>query len=121
MGKVTKILLVEDHADTADVVASLLRETGYEVRAARTCAEARASAEAEPFDLLLCDIGLPDGDGCDLMKQLAARHGLKGVAMSAHIYPEDRQRCLDAGFARFVAKPFTLQELLEAVAAAATP
>lgn len=117
MGKVTKILLVEDHADTADVAAELLRGAGYEVRAERTCAGARLAAPGR-FDLLLCDVGLPDGDGCDLMEELHGLYGLEGVAVSAHVFPEDVERYLAAGFSAFLPKPFSLDEMLEAVAAA---
>lgn len=124
MAKGAKILLVEDHADSAAVVARLLRWLGHDVRRAATCAQAKAAAEAEaaveagPFDLLLCDIGLPDGDGCELLRELRQRYGLEleGVAMTGYVYPADRERCLAAGFSRFLPKPFDLDDLRTAVA-----
>src|SRR4051812_24160403 len=111
-----KILLVEDHADTAAMVM-LLRGMGHEVRAAGACAQARDWAGQEAFGLLLCDIGLPDGDGCDLMREMRERHGLKGLALTAYVSAAHQARCRDAGFSRFLAKPFTLDELRAAVEA----
>lgn len=115
------ILVVENHPDTAEMVGRMLRDLGHEAEVTESCAQARAAAEAGAFDLLLCDIHLPDGDGCDLMKELRDRYGLKGVAMSARVYPADRERCLAAGFSLFLPKPFGMKELREAVAAALRP
>lgn len=117
MGKpAVKILLVEDHADTAAVVARMLRLMGHEVRAAMTCNEARRAAVDEAFDLLLCDIALPDGDGCDLMREFRQCYEMRGVAVTGYACAADEQRCRAAGFSGFLAKPFDLQQLSEVVA-----
>ena len=110
-----KILLVEDHADSAAVVARMLRMMGHQARSASNCAEAASAVVEEAFDLLLCDLTLPDGDGCELMRDLRDRYGMEGVAMTGHDSAEDRERCRAAGFSRFLAKPFDLNQLRAAV------
>ncbi len=61
-----RILVVEDHADTVDVVQRMLKKDGYNVTAALTLADATTACREGKFDLLICDIGLPDGDGWGL-------------------------------------------------------
>jgi PleD family two-component response regulator len=62
-----RLLLVEDHLDTAQTISRLLHFNGFKVTVASDVASASAAAEAEPFDVVVCDLGLPDGDGCELM------------------------------------------------------
>ena len=64
-----RVLLVEDHADTARVLSHLLRDMGYEVATAGTVDSAKCILESQPFDLLISDIGLPDGSGLDVVRQ----------------------------------------------------
>jgi len=103
------ILLVEDHADTAEAMADLLRLSGHQVTVAGSVGEALAAASSGGngggFDLVLSDLGLPDGSGQDLMRELARRHGLKGIALSGYGMEDDVQRSYDAGFARHLTKP----------------
>jgi CheY-like chemotaxis protein len=61
---------VEDHRDSADMMARLLTMDGYEVRAAYSAAAALRAVEAEPFDVVVSDIGLPDATGYDLMSRI---------------------------------------------------
>ena len=68
------ILLVEDHADTATALSRLLRRTGHTVSVAASVADAVQVNEGGNIDLLICDIGLPDGDGRDLLRQLRGKH-----------------------------------------------
>jgi PAS domain S-box-containing protein len=110
-----RILLVEDHADTAKVMARLLRHYGFEVQVANTMAAARQIAEGTRFDLLVSDIGLPDGNGWELMRQLQAEYPLKGIAMSGFGMDEDIQKSREAGFAVHLTKPLNLQRLEETV------
>lgn len=106
-----RILVVDDHADTNLAVAKLLAQKGYTVRTAETCAAAIAAAQDSPVDLLLCDLGLPDGDGCDLLRQLRAAYGLEGIAISGSGEPADIDRCVQAGFAAHILKPIQLERL----------
>jgi two-component system CheB/CheR fusion protein len=115
MQSVAKILLVEDHADSARSLARLLRSLGYEVRNADGYRSAMAAAAAERFDLLLCDIGLPDGNGCDLLRELRASCGLDGIAVSGHVRPEDINRSQKAGFLIHLTKPVVFEQLKSAV------
>lgn len=109
------ILLVEDHADTAEAMADLLRLSGHRVTIAGSVGEALATAEAGGngggFDLVVSDLGLPDGSGRDLMRELVRRHGLKGIALSGYGMEDDVQRSLEAGFAHHLTKPVDRQAL----------
>ena len=115
------LLLVEDHPDTADAMADLLRDLGHEVAVARTVAEARETAgrEAGRFNLVISDLGLPDGSGLDLMSELSRRHGLRGIALSGYGMDEDIRRSREAGFLSHLTKPVSLQTLQEAILHAA--
>jgi CheY-like chemotaxis protein len=110
-----KILLVEDHRDTAELMQRVLRLCGYEVCLAGGVGEALAAANSQEFDLALCDIGLPDGDGCDLMHQLRSLHELDGIALTAHAMPAEMDRVQNAGFQRFLTKPIALDTLRAAI------
>jgi PAS domain S-box-containing protein len=108
------ILLVEDHADTAEAMADLLRLSGHQVTVAGSVAEALAAAEGgngASFDLVLSDLGLPDGSGQDLMRELVSRYGLKGIAISGYGMEDDIRRSREAGFAQHLTKPVNRQAL----------
>jgi two-component system CheB/CheR fusion protein len=116
-----RILLVEDHADTAEAMADLLREMGHQVTVAGSVAEGRAAAEGQAgrIDLVLSDLGLPDGTGLDLMAELHGRYGVKGIALSGYGMEEDVRKSLEAGFGRHLTKPVNLQALQTAIQDAA--
>ena len=107
-----RLLLVEDHADTLRTFARILRHKGFEVQEASTVSEAITSSR--PGDLLLSDIGLPDGDGRDLMRQLRSR-GVPGIAISGFGTAKDREEYKQAGFAESLVKPIDVGELLSAI------
>ncbi|HEV2854150.1 MAG TPA: ATP-binding protein [Thermoanaerobaculia bacterium] len=113
------ILLVEDHADTADALAELLRLAGHRVIVAGTIEQALARAqEAQEdggIDLVISDLGLPDGSGLDLMPRLRSLYGLKGIALSGYGMDEDLQRSREAGFELHLTKPVSPQRLTEAI------
>jgi two-component system CheB/CheR fusion protein len=119
------ILLVEDHEDTADAMTDLLRLMGHEVTVAASMAAALAAAGAtqdgagRQLDLVVSDLGLPDGSGQDLMRELAQRYGLRGIALSGYGMEEDVRRSHDAGFLRHLTKPVDLQMLKAAIRQAA--
>jgi CheY-like chemotaxis protein len=107
-----RILLVEDHLDTRETMTKLMRRWGHEVEAASTVAEALAVPDCERFDLLVSDIGLPDGTGHDVMIELKRRSPkLIGVAMSGFGMEEDLMRSHRAGFVRHLTKPVGAQLL----------
>ncbi|HEY2291940.1 MAG TPA: ATP-binding protein [Thermoanaerobaculia bacterium] len=116
-----RILLVEDHADTAEAMAELLREMGHEVTVADSVAGGLAAAEGQAgrIDLVLSDLGLPDGTGLDLMTELHGRYGVKGIALSGYGMEEDIRKSLEAGFDRHLTKPVNLQALQTAIQDAA--
>lgn len=112
------ILLVDDHEDTNRAMCRLLERLGYKVRTAQSVQSALEAAEQAPFDLLISDIGLPDGSGVDLMRQLLERHQstgatqpLRGIALSGFGMEEDIQRSRDAGFHDHLIKPVNFKRL----------
>lgn len=121
--RVLHILLVEDHVDTAEAMAELLRVVGHRVTVAGSVGEAlqaaeRAQAEGA-LDLVLSDLGLPDGHGADLMLELKSRYGLPGVAVSGYGTESDVRRSLASGFSAHLIKPIDVPLLLSAIRDAA--
>ncbi len=113
-----RILLVEDHVDTAEAMADLLGARGHQVTVAGSLAEARAAAAAvgaAGFDLLVSDLGLPDGSGHELMRELASLYGLRGIALSGYGMEEDLRKSRQAGFERHLIKPVSPQALETAI------
>ena len=109
-----RVLLVEDHADTARMMARLLRASGYEVRTAGTLADAVSSARGGPFDLLISDLGLPDGTGLDLIRDLRSRPYVgpfRAIALSGYGMEEDLRQTREAGFAAHLTKPVSFDDL----------
>ena len=113
---VLRILLVEDHRPTLAVIARLLGKRGHHVATAATVQEALAVADREHFDLLISDLGLPDGTGHELMRVLRHTHGLKGIALSGYGMEEDIRSSHDAGFDTHVTKPVDVKLLEAAIA-----
>jgi CheY-like chemotaxis protein len=111
-----RILLIEDHRDTRVATAKSLRHHGYTVQTAATIAEGMRMLDAEPFDLLLSDIGLPDGSGLDLMRTIAARSSIRAIAYTAYSFDTDIAEYIAAGFLAHIGKPTNLQHLLATVA-----
>lgn len=112
-GRRLRILLVEDHADTRRAMSRMLRSVGFDVSTAADIAEALEIASGADFDVMLCDIGLPDGSGLDLMRQIAsvARRPVVGVALSGYGSDEDVRRSHQAGFALHLTKPVDFRRL----------
>ena len=113
--KLHRILLVEDNDDLAEVMARLLSRHGYEVEIADTVARAEQLAATQPFDLLISDLGLPDGSGLDLVRHLRARHPWLAIALSGHGTNEDIRQSKEAGFAAHLSKPVSLEVLEETI------
>jgi PAS domain S-box-containing protein len=109
--KHVQVLLVEDHLDTARVLGRILKNAGFDVSHAATVEEARVLAGGRRFDLLISDVGLPDGSGLDLMKALRDAQGLKGIALSGFGTEDDLAASREAGFAAHLTKPVDWERL----------
>ncbi|HWA24662.1 MAG TPA: response regulator [Lacunisphaera sp.] len=103
-----RILIVEDHLPTLEVLAKLLRRDGHEVVTASTFAAALAASQGRELDLLISDVGLPDGSGGELMVALRQTHGIAGIAVSGYGMESDLDQSRAAGFAAHVTKPVDL-------------
>lgn len=110
-----RLLVVEDHADTARTLALLLRREGFTVVTASNVESAVATAKSGGFDLLVSDLGLPDGTGYDVMRSVHSILGIPGVAMSGFGMEEDLRRSQEAGFAEHLVKPIDVAELIAAI------
>lgn len=106
-----RILLVEDHEDTARIMTTLLTSFQHQVTCARTVHEALDLAIRQSFDLVISDIGLPDGSGTDLMRQLREKRPIRGIALSGYGMERDIQNSLAAGFLAHLTKPISLPKL----------
>jgi CheY-like chemotaxis protein len=117
--KPLRLLLVEDHPDSRDMLALQLESAGYRVATAATVGEALELAGRGGFDLLISDIGLPDGTGLEVMQEVKERYGLRGIALSGFGTDEDVLKSKAAGFEHHVTKPVnfqTLQDIIERLA-----
>jgi DNA-binding response OmpR family regulator len=88
-----------------------MRNAGFDVSHAGTVAEARTLAGSRHFDLLISDLGLPDGTGLDLMKTLRDAQGIKGIALSGFGTDDDVAASGAAGFAAHLTKPVEWERL----------
>ena len=113
-----RLLLVEDHPPTLEVMAALLEIAGHEVNTAVDLRSARALAASREFDLVVSDLGLPDGTGFDLMSGLRDQYGLKGIAVSGYGMEDDLRRSREAGFLEHLVKPVDVEKLKAALARA---
>src|SRR4051794_15562202 len=116
-----RILVVENHADTVQWLKLFLEDLGHVVGAVRTAAEAHAALKAEDWDVLISDIGLPDGTGWDLLQQQPSnKRPLFAIAMSGFGMNSDTSRSHAAGFRQHLLKPFKTEELEKLLAQAAS-
>jgi HAMP domain-containing protein/signal transduction histidine kinase/CheY-like chemotaxis protein len=105
-----RILLVEDHEDTNRSLTSLLRRRGYHVKSALTFQSALELSAKEEFDVLISDLGLPDGSGIDLIQKLASKPPL-GIALTGFGMEQDIRKSREAGFHHHLVKPIDLNKL----------
>ena len=116
------ILVIEDHADTAAAIAKLLRNRAHRVLLADCCAAAEhlaASTSPAPH-VAVGDIGLPDGDGAELLANLKRSSGCATIAFTGHGMPEDLERCRIANIDLHLLKPLHVEELIHAIEALGT-
>lgn len=110
-----RILLVEDHEPTAFVLSKLLRRRGHDVRMAASVHEAR-SLDGQAIDLLVSDIGLPDGSGIDVIRHFKKTHAsFRAIALSGFGMENDIDQSLKAGFDRHLIKPVDFKTLEESI------
>ena len=114
-----RLIVVEDHADTAEGLKKFLKAIGYQVFVATDMASALTLASTVEFDLLLSDLALPDGDGWELMKRLSAKRQIRAIALSGHNSADDLKRSAQAGFVEHLAKPLCPEKLCAAIERAA--
>ena len=110
-----RILLVEDHEHTSRILLRLLQKAGHSVRVAATIHSATHLASKEVFDLVVSDLGLPDGSGLELMGRLRDEHGLSGIALSGYGMDQDVQDSKGAGFVEHLTKPVDWNRLQAAI------
>jgi len=113
-----QILIVEDDPAIRDVLRALFEAERYRVVEAGTAARAEVEARSHKPDLLLVDLGLPDGDGIQVIRGVRAYSPLPIIVLSARTQEEQKILALDAGADDYVAKPFSAPELLARVRAA---
>ena len=113
-----RILLVEDHEPTNRSLTQLLLRRCHKITAAASLGEARAAVKKEKFDLLISDIGLPDGTGFELMKELKDKYGLKGIALTGYGTEQDIIFSQKSGFMTHLTKPVRMESLEAALVAA---
>lgn len=113
-----RLLVVDDDAGTREALAGILRFYDAEVQLAASAAEALHVLDQSSIDVLLSDIGMPDLDGYELLRQVRARPrlaGLPAAAVTACTTVEDQQRVKAAGFQMFVPKPIDPEQLVRAI------
>jgi CheY-like chemotaxis protein len=106
-----RVLLVEDHEPTVNVMTRLLRGSGHRVTSAPTAASAVAAARQGSFDVMICDLGLPDGSGLEVMRQVRDQFQGRAVALTGYGMESDIAASRAAGFADHLIKPVDLVAL----------
>jgi PAS domain S-box-containing protein len=114
--KKRRLLVVEDHEHTAHILGRLLSKMGHEVLIATKVAEAiELATRSQPIDLVLSDLGLPDGTGHELMAELRQRFDVKGIALSGFGMESDFTKSRSAGFEDHLIKPVSVDRLREVI------
>lgn len=113
-----KILIVEDEFSISNFMKTVLEGDGYIVEVATCAAQARTALEKTEFNVLLLDLGLPDADGLDLLRELRQQHRLPVIVVSARTEEKEKVAALDSGADDYITKPFGSPELLARIRAA---
>jgi len=109
--KSLRILVVEDHSDTLQALSQLLNHFGHDISTADNARNALDMIKAKEFDVVLCDIALPDGNGYDVVVEAKRKGAVKAVAISGFGARDDIERGKKAGFDFYLAKPVDFHEL----------
>jgi hypothetical protein len=114
--KSLRILLVEDHGDTRRTLARLLKHFGHDISVAENTEGALAILRSKTLDVVLSDIGLPDGSGYDVIAEAKRKQSVTGIALTGFGTEEDIKRSKKAGFDFHLTKPVDFQELRSVLA-----
>jgi two-component system, OmpR family, response regulator len=107
-----RVLVVDDHAEVLELVERALRRDGHAVQTASSVAQARSLLTEHDFDVLVLDLGLPDGSGKQLcIEQRGRGNAVPVLVLTANSAVTSRVQCLDAGADDFLSKPFAVAEL----------
>jgi signal transduction histidine kinase len=106
-----RLLVVEDHDATRTVLSRLLTRNGHKITTAATIQEALTAFAAEHFDVVISDLGLPDGSGLDLMRELLRQRPIFGIALSGYGMEDDVRQTKEAGYFAHLVKPVNLDQL----------
>jgi CheY-like chemotaxis protein len=106
-----RIFVVEDHPDTLDALCLYLKHAGHSVRCAGTKKEALKKIVEGDYDVLISDIGLSDGNGWDLIREMGDFRPPFAIAMSGYGTAADREKSVEAGFRHHLIKPVPLEKL----------
>ena len=109
--KSLRILVVEDHSETLQALSRLLSHFGHEISVADGAQSALNAIESKEFDVVLCDIALPDGNGYDVIAEAKRKRSVKAVAISGFAATKDIERGRQAGFDFYLGKPVDFHEL----------
>ena len=110
-----KILVIEDEKSISHFISTVLNNNGYEAMQARSGSEALSMISSHCPDLIILDLGLPDMDGMDILRQLRTWSSLPVVVVSARSHERDKVQALDMGADDYLTKPFGTDELLARV------
>jgi signal transduction histidine kinase/CheY-like chemotaxis protein len=112
-----RVLVVDDDPDARDMVRALLDSRGAVTQVASAAAEARTQLERFQPDVLVCDISMPEEDGCDFLRSArASGYSLPAIALTALAHPGDRRRTIKAGYQAHLVKPLEPDELYALIA-----
>jgi CheY-like chemotaxis protein len=106
-----RLLIVEDHPDTAKTLAALLGMGGHTVSIAHNGTDALKLVTEQIFDIMISDLGLPDMTGYHLLRQIKQQRSIKAIAMSGYGMEEDINKSKQAGFVDHIVKPATIDQL----------
>ncbi len=106
-----RLLIVDDHEATRTVLSRLLGRAGHQVTLAATMEDALRAFEAGQFDVVISDLGLPDGSGLDLIRALQQQRPVAGIALSGYGMEDDLRRTKEAGFFAHLVKPVNIEQL----------
>ncbi|MBW8722703.1 MAG: response regulator [Polaromonas sp.] len=107
-----RLLVVEDDRDLRELMRASLSVEGFEVQTAVSLSEAAALVRNDPPDVIVLDLGLPDGDGAELVQEVRRKHSLPILVVSARHQEAQKIKLLDAGADDYLTKPFSVSELL---------
>ncbi len=110
-----RLLIVEDHETTRTVLAQLLARRGHQVTTAGTVQDALSAYAAGQFDAVISDLGLPDGSGLDLMREIQRQRPVPAIALSGYGMEDDVRRTQEAGFFAHLVKPVNIDQLRQLI------